>query len=212
MTLWYASSNTTFKQYGWTYGDGSWTPQGEFNDLNGHAGVGCYTWEAGSSIMYAMFVNTKNAVEFWWKDSDTSKKSTDAHPIDKWTISKYQFPDRTSIVLNNILVPSLKVTNVYPATSLGYTNYFYAQMADNLKFNGYEIAWNAENTEIVNSFTVDNDPGIAGTHLSVTGIDNAGGGKSVVVFYQVEGDDITEYARDSVRGQWLGSALKIPKN
>lgn len=86
MTLWYASSDTTIKQYGWN-GDGAWFPEGEFTDVNGHAGVGCYTWEKESSVMYAMMVNVENTVEVYWKDTDTSTQSTAAHPIDKWTKS-----------------------------------------------------------------------------------------------------------------------------
>lgn len=89
ITLWYASSDTTFKQYGWNYGDPSWTSQEEFPDLNGHAGVGCYTWNKEAlNVWYAMFVNTKNVVEFYWKDTNSSKESTDSHPINKWTKGK----------------------------------------------------------------------------------------------------------------------------
>lgn len=94
MTMWYASSDTTIKQYGWYYGDDSWIPQGEFTDVNGHAGVGCYTWENNSSVMYVMLVNTKNTVEFYWKDTDTSKKGTAEHPTDRWTKSKSASPVR----------------------------------------------------------------------------------------------------------------------
>lgn len=85
-------------------------------------------------------------------------------------------------------------------------------MAASHKFNGYKIDWDAENTKMVDSFTVDGDPGLAGTHLSVTGIKNAGGGESVVVFYQTKGDDITYNVRDSVRGLWTSTDLKIPDN
>ena len=90
-----------------------------------------------------------------------------------------------------------------PATSLGYTNYFYAQSGDDQSIQGYNITWAAENTEIVHDsdFTIGGDPGISGTHLSVKLLENAGGGNSILVFYQTEGDDITEYTRDLVAGQ-----------
>lgn len=106
----------------------------------------------------------------------------------------------------------MEIPNVYPATSLGYTTYFYAQMDSSLKFNGYEIFWDAENTKIVDSFTVSGDPGIAGTHFSATGIKDAGRGNSVDVFYQVEGDDITQYVRPRAGGLWTGTELSIPNN
>lgn len=115
-------------------------------------------------------------------------------------------------MLIQAITASVKIPNVYPATSLGYTTYFYAQMAASLKFNGYEISWDAENTKITDSFTVDREPGIPGTHLSVTGITESGGSKNVVVFYQVEGDDITEYYRNSVEGQWGEVDLRIPND
>lgn len=84
MHFWYASDNTTFKQLGWRYGDEAWTHEGEFPSLNGHAGVGCYSWGPGT-VTYAMFVNTDNTVEFYWRDTNTSLKSTATHPINKWT-------------------------------------------------------------------------------------------------------------------------------
>ncbi len=44
MHMWYASDNNTFQQLGWRDGDASWTQQGDFTNMNGHAGVGCYSW------------------------------------------------------------------------------------------------------------------------------------------------------------------------
>ena len=83
ITLWYASDNTSFQQLGWRYGDATWTHEDNFSDMNGHAGVGCYTWGTGT-VMYSMFVNTKNTVEFYWKDTNTTTESTETHPINKW--------------------------------------------------------------------------------------------------------------------------------
>jgi hypothetical protein len=36
------------------------------------------------STQYAMFVNTFDAVEIWWKDIDTNLSSTKTHPINDW--------------------------------------------------------------------------------------------------------------------------------
>lgn len=85
-------------------------------------------------------------------------------------------------------------------------------MADNNFINGYNISWAAENTTILQSynFTVDGAPGLSGTHMSVTAIPSQGGGDNIYVFYQVEGDDITEYTRDIVGGQWTSLRLPIP--
>ena len=109
------------------------------------------------------------------------------------------------------MIASVSIPGVNPASSLGYTNYFYMQMDDNL-INGYNISWAAEDTKIVSGseFTVEGDAGISGTHLSVTALPNSGGGNNILVFYQVDGDDVTEYTRDIVAGQWTSSEVIAP--
>ena len=101
-----------------------------------------------------------------------------------------------------------------PATSLGYTNYFYAQIADDSTIHGYNISWAAENTTIIpdSDFAVGVDPGIPGTHLSVSAIPNLGGGNTIIVFYQVVGNDVTEYTRDLIGGQWSTVDIPIPNS
>jgi hypothetical protein len=59
-------------------------------------------------------------------------------------------------------------------------------------------------------FVVGYMPGISGTHLSVTALPNSGGGNSILVFYQTEGDDITEYTRDWLAGQWTSIDIPVP--
>jgi hypothetical protein len=86
-------------------------------------------------------------------------------------------------------------------------------MDDSLLFNGYNISWHAENTKIIqeDSFTVQGEPGIPGSHLSVSAIPNNSGGNDLVVFYQTNGSDISEYTRDLVAGQWSNVEIDIPK-
>jgi hypothetical protein len=194
MHMWYASSDTTFEQYGWRDGDELWTHQQTWPDLNGHAGVGCYSWGPGT-VTYVMFVDQARTVNFYWKDTNTNLTNSTNHPINAWT--------NTSIAIND----------VDPATSLGYTNFFYAQMADSGMINGYNISWAAENTTIVgqDNFTVQGEPGIPGTHLSVSALPNQSGGNNLVVFYQTNGSDISEYTRDLVAGQWTSVDIPIPQ-
>ncbi|PPJ55533.1 hypothetical protein CBER1_05374 [Cercospora berteroae] len=190
MHMWYASDATTFQQLGWRNGDDTWEHQFTWDSKNGHAGVGCYSWGPGT-VTYVMFVNEQNAAEFWWKDTNTNVTNTTSHPVNVWTKS------------------SIAIDNVHPATSLGYTNYLYAQDADSLLFKGYNISWTAENSSIVGEpFEVQGDPGLPGTHLSVSALPNASGGSDIVVFYQKEGDDITVHQRDLVAGPW--TAAQIP--
>lgn len=129
------------------------------------------------------------------KDTNANVTGNTSHPINEWVKS------------------SIAINNVNSATSLGYTNYFYAQMADNDMISGYNISWAAENTSFVGeSFTVDGKPGLSGTHMSVSAIPNNSGGNDLVVFYQTEGDDISEYTRDLVAGQWSSVDIPIPQS
>ncbi|KAK4502250.1 hypothetical protein PRZ48_005675 [Zasmidium cellare] len=193
MHMWYASDNTTFQQLGWREGDDTWEYQANFTGRNGHAGVGCYSWGPGT-VTYVMMVNEQNSVEVYWKDTNTNITSTDAHPINEWVKS------------------SIAIPNVHPSTSLGYTNVFYAQDAETLMFKGYNITWAAENSTITGTnFTVAGEPGLPGTHLSVSAIPNTSGGNNLVVFYQTNGSDVSEYTRDLVAGQWTSVEIDIPK-
>ncbi|MGI4802881.1 MAG: hypothetical protein ACRYG8_54385, partial [Janthinobacterium lividum] len=93
MHIWYASDNTTFQQLGWRYGDLNWTFEGSWTEKNGHAGVGCYSWEPDSTVTYVMLVNQQNTVEFWWKDTNTSLPTNNAsHPINQWTNTSISIP------------------------------------------------------------------------------------------------------------------------
>lgn len=76
---------------------------------------------------------------------------------------------------------------------------------------GYNISWAAENTTILtsNGFVLE-DPGVPGTHMSVTASPDRSGGNNLYVFYQTNGSDITEFTRDFLGGQWTQLALPIP--
>jgi len=78
--------------------------------------------------------------------------------------------------------------------------------------NGYNISWAAENTSFVpnDHFTVAGEPALPGSHLSVSAIPNLSGGDSLLVFYQTNGSDITEYTRDLTGGQWAQVNIEIP--
>lgn len=84
MHMWYASDEHTFQQLGWRDGDETWKHQDIFNNKNGHCGVACYSWDPTSTVTYAMFVNEKNTVEIYWKDTNTNNTSTEKHPINEW--------------------------------------------------------------------------------------------------------------------------------
>ncbi|KAI9808912.1 MAG: hypothetical protein M1827_007137 [Pycnora praestabilis] len=194
MHLWYGETDTSFNEVAWTYGDTVWSEQQKFEGFNAHAGVGCYSWGPGS-VSYVFMVNFQNSVEIWWKDLNTTLQSTTTHPINTWTNS------------------SVTIPNVSQNTSVGYTNFLYAQRED-LSISGFNVSWNAENTSIPPSqtLTVNGEKGLAGTHLSVTALPNDSGGNSLLVFYQTNGTDLKEFVRDLDQGQWTESSIPIPPN
>lgn len=90
MNLWYAVDETTFNQYQIYDGADKWVQSDQvWRNMNGHAGVGCYSWLPGL-VTYAMFVNNQNSVEFWWKDTNITLPSTESHPINVWKNGKEQ--------------------------------------------------------------------------------------------------------------------------
>ncbi|OAK97926.1 hypothetical protein IQ06DRAFT_296188 [Phaeosphaeriaceae sp. SRC1lsM3a] len=201
MNIWYAVDENTFQQYAWYNGQDVWVPIQTWRGFNTHAGVGCYSWGEGTTT-YAMMANRNNDVEFYWKDTNTSTPSAENHPINSWQNA------------TKGLIPG-----VYPSTSLGFTTYFYAQMADR-SFKGYNITYQGENTTYSQdeAFVLSDGGGpargLGGTHLSVTSYREQQGNRtiwdSLYVFYQTAGDDITAFTRPIQGGEWTKGQLTIP--
>lgn len=87
MHLWFASNATTFEQYGWRDGETTWKHLHTWSNKEGHAGVGCYSWGPGT-VTYTMMVNLDHTVEVWWRDTNSTLRSTRNHPINVWTKSE----------------------------------------------------------------------------------------------------------------------------
>ncbi|PZD40640.1 hypothetical protein A1F97_04973 [Pyrenophora tritici-repentis] len=204
MNIWFPVDETSFEQYAWYSGqeNDSWVHIQRWNGFNAHAGVGCYSWGQGNTT-YAMFSNKAKTVEMWWKDTNITAESTDTHPINSWQNAT-----------------KAAIQNVHPITSLGYTTYFYAQMADRT-IRGYNVTFAAENTESIgdeSSFAITDPAGpvqaLGGTHLTVTAFAEKEGGRtlwdSLYVFFQSEGDDITAFTRGLNGGEWTRGTLGIP--
>lgn len=206
MNIWIPIDDSTFKQYAWfndkaeKWGEVDHQWQGK----KVHAGVGCYSWGEGTTY-YTMMSNKANDTEFWWKDTANITGTAD-HPVQSWQ-------NATEILIED----------TYPSTSLGYTTYFYAQMADR-SIKGFNVLYMAENTTIVpeDTFVVSNPAGavkgLGGTHLSVTAYaekdptdENVTLWDSLYVFYQTEGNDITAFTRPiKGQGEWSSAPLVIP--
>ena len=205
MNIWYANDNSTYNEYAWYAGSPDWKFIQKWPGFNTQAGVGCYSWGAGTT-QYAMMVNKDEDVEFWWKDTDTNSSTmitNDKHPYN---------------VFQN--ASGAAIPDVWPSTSLGYTTFFYAQSADR-SIRGYDINYNAENTSypMHENFTVQTpaEPlyALGGTHLTVSSVaeKNTEGETlydSLYVFFQKDGDDITAATRRLFGGEWTIAPLKIP--
>ena len=79
------------------------------------------------------------------------------------------------------------------------------------------MSWHAEKTEIIeeDNLTVEvsianGGRPVAGSHFSVSAINDQSGGESLIVFYQTLGNDITEFTRDLFGGMW--SYIPLPMN
>jgi len=189
MHLWYGKNPTTLQEVTWTYNTTNWYEQETFV-ANAHAGVGCYSWGPGS-VSYVMMVDLDDNLQVSWKDLNSSVTPTSSHPVNSWVNTTFTIP------------------NVMANTSLGYTNYLYAQQAGG-EIGGYDITWDAENTKLGDTFTIPKSP-LPGSHFSVTAIPDDSGGNSLIVFNQDNGTDITENTRDLSSGQWTYSTLPIPQ-
>ncbi|KAF2866655.1 hypothetical protein BDV95DRAFT_631492 [Massariosphaeria phaeospora] len=203
INIWFATDETTFQQYTWYEGKEEWLePKNDAKRLgmNGHAGVGCYSWGPGT-VQYFMINNRYNGTEIWWKDTNwTSTDSSDAHVINTW-----------------VNATDAAITGLHPATSLGYTTYLFGQMADNT-VSGFNVTFSAENSTVPreDEFTISTSSGpakgLGGTHLTNTAFKlNVTGWKdNMFVFYQTEGDDITVFTRSERGSEWMNESIPIP--
>ncbi|KAF2666943.1 hypothetical protein BT63DRAFT_324861 [Microthyrium microscopicum] len=180
--LFYAQDAQTIQQVDWTVNATSWTKEDTYT-ANGHAGIGCYSWGPGT-VWYAMMVNLDNAINVVYKDA----KSTTPQA---WT--------NTSVIIPGAM----------PNTSLGYTDYFFAQLNDG-SLAGYNITFDSGNTKLVGGdyqFKLSQKP-IAGSHFSVTG-GVSSDGSELAVFSQENGTDILENLKDA-SGKWSYTELPVP--
>jgi hypothetical protein len=65
--LWYADTDTSFQQYSWLNDNqAQWSSTDyTWDNQNGRAGVGCYTWATGST-QYVFMVDLTNTLQVYW--------------------------------------------------------------------------------------------------------------------------------------------------
>lgn len=182
-----------------------------------------------SSAEYVFFVNTRQEISMYWKDSDQSKNSTRAHPINQWTpgisspSSTFPQPKKHHLLTHTSLLVNVDIDSVHRASGLGYTDYMIYQGED-ATIRGANLVWAAENTTVaegtedgLDTWTIQDvqtdDPirAIPRTHLSITALATGSGGRMLTAFFQREGDDISMYTRDrrNVGGVWQAARSPI---
>jgi hypothetical protein len=106
----------------------------------------------------------------------------------------------------------VEIPDVYPSTSLSYDTLLVAQDYEGY-IQGYNISFEAENTDILSNVTLGDGhgpvKGMLGTRIAITSLKNEKEGTTLYAFYQVFGDDITLLTRDT-SGKWNSSKLQIP--
>jgi hypothetical protein len=61
-------------------GDTKWVKEQIFVDVNGHGGVAC---NINPWMSYVVMQNGTD-IQFWWRDSNYTKKGNSSHPIGLW--------------------------------------------------------------------------------------------------------------------------------
>lgn len=86
------------------------------------------------------------------------------------------------------------------------------QSTNSLQIQAYNISWAGNTTNIAynDTFSTSGDPGLPGTHIAATALPNQEGGDDLHIFFQVDGNDITEYVRALDGGAWAKVAINIP--
>lgn len=93
LSVFYGSSNKTIQQVGWSAGDTKWVKEQTFLDVNGHGGVAC---NINPWMSYVVMQNTTD-VQFYWRDSNYSKRGNSSHPVGVWQLGLFIPPPPFSL-------------------------------------------------------------------------------------------------------------------
>jgi hypothetical protein len=192
MQAFYSTDPNTVSETAWTSDTNQWTKRDGFS-ANARGGLGAVTWYANTSVQYALCTDWDDNVRVLWRDVDTTKTATAAHPIGQWVNS------------------SISIPHALPTTDLSYTDYLVMQTDDGaVAF--YNITLNAENSALGDRIFVLNgaDEALSGTQLWLSNLPIASNDPQFTFIYQRNGSDITYLIRDYVTGEMAVSALPVP--
>ncbi|KAF7198415.1 hypothetical protein HII31_00154 [Pseudocercospora fuligena] len=204
--LMYAENETSFQEIVYHGDTQQWVKQQTLSNLNGHASPACNNREPGS-VDYMMFLDLNNAVNIYWKDSNTSLLSSLSHSTNSWTNS-------------SVSIPGIQGKSV-----LGYLDYLYAESSFDNLIRGYNITFAAENTTAETPYVLTlhavpgsmpgNDtgfePAVSGSGFAVAPHDNSAGYTHTLAFYQTNSSDIIYYESGLDNGDFTVVNVTIPK-
>ena len=230
MRIFVATSETTFDQYAWRPGLASWTKeQSSFESMNGHATPGCFGWAAGWTT-YVMFVGSQNDIQLWWsvsliqlhrfeiltylcrRDTSYEVQGSATHPLNTWVQGWSLVKVSYVVMADHAFAASTDFGSVDPTTGLSFHANLYGKSLDSGQVQGWNITFDAENSTTSSTLlsNVFGDPAIPGSHLFAWTIPPVGVPDELLVFYQIDGDDITVYSGNPTTGEWTPTTIPIP--
>jgi hypothetical protein len=194
MQAFYSSAPDTISQVAWTSDTNQWTA-GDGFPANARAGIGAVTWYANTSVQYAAYSDWDNNVKLLWRDVDTTKTATTAHPIGQWVNSSVSVPKALS------------------TTDLSYTDYLVLQLEDG-SIDFYNVTLDAENSALADKiFALDGtEEPLMSTQMWLSNLPIVSNDPQFTFLYQRNGSDITYLIRDYITDEMAINSLPIPND
>ena len=225
--LYYGGDDNLVHELQYNLSSLEWAPQTTFANTNGNAGIACSA--SDSSLSYVFLANTQDKLELWWKDGSHTAANCTKHPVGTWNkgikpvvrLRRLGLP----LLIFYLLVPSSAPPSIHPNTSIsririsntGNLLFFqdpsYAVKALQPNVAAENSTWGslldigsavaapasqmATNTLFQGNFS--NQP-----NMSLTEIQAESG---FHLFLQERGNDIVEYVRGYIGGQWTSESL-----
>ena len=107
---------------------------------------------------------------------------------------------------------SIDFGSVDPSTGLSFRANLYGKSLQSGLVQGWNITFDAENstTSSTTFSSVSGDISVPGSHLCAWTIPPTGPPDEVLMFYQIDGDDITVYSGNPTNGEWTPTTIPIP--
>lgn len=172
---------------------------------------------------YTMMLDSAKTLGVFRRDSNASLVSTSELPINSWTngkLSDFRLRHiqchRRTLALTST-VTDMAINNIHPSSSIAYTEFIHAQMANhttryfNVSFDAANTTFSSEVGATSKDPSGEKEKGIPGTYFATTFMPNAAGREEHWVLFQTVGNDITHFKQFVVGdGNWTREMISIP--